>query len=93
LSGSINKTLPVSNCNRQRFYGTSSPILESIEPAHSNNINFILIKSDAIPSIEMAINGIGEGELILDGGCILDGGRILEGIHTGDIIGISLALL
>jgi hypothetical protein len=35
----------------------------------------------------MAINGIGEGELILDGG------RILDGIHIGDIIGISLALL
>jgi hypothetical protein len=36
------------------------PILEFIEPAYSNIINFINIQSGAIPSIEMAIKGIGK---------------------------------
>ena len=50
----------VSIGSSQRFYGTCSPIIESIEPAHSNNINFIHIQSDAISSSQMAINGIGD---------------------------------
>jgi hypothetical protein len=45
LSGSINKTLPVSNCNSQRFYGTYSLIqlFDSYNEITSEVINKILV--------------------------------------------------